>query len=121
MDLKWAEDAKNHILTITPRGDDDIPLDISIKDGFVMVSGKVLKEKVVNRHGSSMRSSYLSQISLSEAIPPGADANKGKIRQEGKSIKITFPKTRDSSRSSGGDQRQENKNLQDIQIFGDKI
>lgn len=123
VEFSWAESTKNYTLTITPQGDKDVPLDIEIKDGLVRVNGKVLKEEVVRRNGSRVQSSYLSQFSLSESIPEGADAEKSKVEQAGKSIKIIFPKTKESSRSypRRENHHKKNKDLRDVQVFGEKI
>ena len=90
--FRWEETTKEHILFITPNDAQDIPLDIKIQDGLVRVSGKIVKQERVERDGVKSTSSYLSQFSLAEGIPAGADEAKGKITQAGQSIKIAFPK-----------------------------
>ena len=108
VDFKWTETDRHHVLTITPKG--DVPLEIEIKDGMVRVSGKVVKEERVERNGVRTQSSYLSQFSLAEGIPEGADEDAAKTEQVGQSIRISFPKKKSSA-----------KILRDIQVPGKKI
>ncbi|MCY4644325.1 MAG: hypothetical protein OXB88_06860 [Bacteriovoracales bacterium] len=92
VEIQWSETPKAHVLTVTPKASKDVPLDIDIANGFVKVSGKVVKREVVERGGSKSHSSYLSRFSNSFAVPEGADESKAKIEQAGPSVKITFPK-----------------------------
>ena len=119
VEFLWKETDQAHVLLITPKGDKDTPLDISIENGLVKVSGKVVKEEIVERDGMRSQSSYLSQFSLAEGIPKEADESQGKIEQEGQSIKITFPKRPGDKTASP--QKRPRKNLRDINISGDKI
>ena len=115
VEFLWTETEKAHVLLMTPRGGKDTPLDISIKEGLVKVSGKVVKKETVERDGVKTQSSYLSQFSSSQGIPQGADWEKGKMEQVGQSIKITFPKKRGYRQSPKG------KYLKDLSVLGEKI
>ena len=130
VEFRWTETADAHVLVITPKGDKGTPLDIKIEDGLVKVSGKVVKQEVVERAGVRSQSSYLSQFSLAEGIPQGADESKGKIQQAGQGIKITFPKRPGAAPASPQlsplpsrprpPEKRQRKNLRDLNISGEK-
>ena len=117
VEFSWREMDGEYQLLITPKGDKDVPLDIKIEDGLVKVSGKVIKEEIVERDGVKSQSSYLSQFSLAEGIPREADDTKAKITQEGQSVKITFPKISGKAKDPAND----TSNLKDVDIPGDRI
>ena len=111
VEFSWSQTEKAHILTITPKGDKETPLEIKVENGQVVVSGKVVKKETINRNGMKSQSSYLSQFTLAEAIPQGADASKSKMQQVDGSIQITFPKS--AVKASSG--------LRDLKLPGEKI
>ena len=117
VEFQWKEAEKAHVLLITPKTGKDTPLDIAVEKGFVKVSGKVVRKETVERDGVKSLSSYLSQFSLSQGIPEGADWENVKMEQVGQSVQMTFPKKspgRQSPKLKGP------QGLKDLSIFGEK-
>ena len=90
-EFEWRENLKEKILVIKgiPKGKGKAPLDITLKEGRVNISGSLeIREKQKNAY----RQSHY-RFKQSVEIPSGTDLHKMRVENKENEVHIIFPKT----------------------------
>ncbi len=89
----WIDEDKGRKLKIITEGEGENPIEVSIENGQITMSGKIMRTEEVDTGNGVRQSQYVSQFSKSLPVPQDLDADSPKFEQspDKKTIVVFFP------------------------------